>query len=166
LGLGLTGEIELSDPEELKVVSAPWFDLISASQPANLQNTGYYELHLEIGAPDEIGAINVFHYYPGGDDQPGYFFFAECQGCTGSFETWYRIRGQDDLALRQLLVKLGAPLRLLAAQKNATRLIARALLNRWDSVWLYLRQNIFCWAFLPAAASTLNAFAFLPIWTN
>jgi len=36
-GPGLAGEVELSDPEELKVVSAPWFDLISASQPANLQ---------------------------------------------------------------------------------------------------------------------------------
>lgn len=163
-GPGLAGEIELSDPEELKVASAPWFDLISASQPANLQNTGFYELHLEIGAPDEIGAINVFHYYPGGDDQPGYFFFAECQGCTGSFETWYRIRGQDDLALRQLLVKLGAPAALIGgAEQTATRLTSLSPSEPVGSSSLapIFRQNSLLLGFLALLLLSLITFAFL-----
>jgi hypothetical protein len=108
-GPGLAGEIQLSETAELKVVSAPWFEMEPAEQPADLQEDSFFVLRLEIGAEDQIGAAQIFHYYPGNGERPGYFYYAECQGCSGSFQDWYRLRDQDDLTLRSLLVSQGAP---------------------------------------------------------
>lgn len=108
-GPGLAGEIQLSAQQDLEIVSAPWYDLVPVEQPTSVQEVDFYVLRLEIGAPDEILGSEVFNYYPGAGDRSGYFFFAECKGCSSNFEAWYQIRDEDDLALRNLLVGLGAP---------------------------------------------------------
>jgi len=111
-GPGLAGEIQLSAQQDLEIVSAPWFDLVPVEQPTSLQKEDIYVLRLEIGGPDEILGSQVFNYYPSTSDRSGYFFFAECKGCSSNFEAWYQIKDEYDLALRQLLVSLGAPAKL------------------------------------------------------
>lgn len=118
-GPGLAGEIELTTPRDLEVASAPWFNLESTEQPANLKTAAYYVIRLVVSEQEQIAGKIAFHYYPGSDDQPGYFLFAECQGCSSNAQTWYRIRDQEDLALRQLLVSLGAPAALIKGAEQS-----------------------------------------------
>lgn len=118
-GPGLVGEVQLSAQQDLEIVSAPWYDLVPVEQPTDLQKDSFYAIRLEIGAENEILGSEVFNYYPSTSDRSGYFFFAECKGCSSNFEAWYHIKDEYDLALRQLLVGLGAPSGLIEGGESA-----------------------------------------------
>ncbi len=119
-GPGLVGEIRLSAQQDLEIVSTPWYDLIPVEQPTDLQKDSFYAIRLEIGAEDEILGYEVFNSYPSTSDRSGYFFFAKCKGCSSNFEAWYQIKDEYDLALRQLLVSLGAPANLTGGTERSS----------------------------------------------
>jgi hypothetical protein len=164
-GPGLAGEIGLANPQDLEVASAPWFNLESAVPPANLKTATYYVIRLVVSEEEQIAGKITFHYYPGTDDQPGYFLFADCQGCASNAQTWYRIRDQEDLALRQLLVSLGAPAALIQSADQARPELngASSSLAAGSSTVNALRQqrSLLNLAILPALVLSLAIIAFL-----
>jgi len=168
-GPGIPGEIALSDGQDIDVASAPWREFLPADKPEGLQNASYYVVRLEISAEGEVARTVAFHYYPGEGDQPSYAFYADCQGCSGSYQTWIGVGREQDLALRELLVRLGAPATLIGgAEQTITRLTSGSPSEPGGNSSLapLFRQNILLLGFLALLLLSLITFAFLRNRTN
>ena len=109
-GPGLTGEVELTDIESLKIIDELGF-ADQNYQPTSIGTEPYFEIRMAVGDDTRIVAIGIYHYYPASKQHPSYIYY------PGSINAWSSRDGQyflvpadTDQKLHDLLAQLGASL--------------------------------------------------------
>ena len=143
VGPGLTRGVELTDAERLRVFRDLRFaDQIT--QPASTETQPYFELRLGVGTSTKIVATNVYRYYPATRAHPSYIYYADVINGWSSIEGQYFLLPDDqDQAVRNLLISLGASLPSMEVQATPAHTLPATGQNGLPTLWLIL-ASCFC----------------------
>ena len=108
LGPGLNGEVEITDSDQVSFFENLIRLPVIEKKPDGLSDA-FFEIRMAVGDADQIVAYNVYHYYPAQDGMAGYFHYAGViEGSSSREGMWFPLAEDNDRALREFLVSLGA----------------------------------------------------------
>jgi len=108
LGPGLNGEVEITDSDQVSFFENLIRLPVIEKKPDGLSDA-FFEIRMAVGDADQIVAYNVYHYYPAQEGMAGYFYYAGViEGSSSREGMWFPLAEDNDRALREFLVSLGA----------------------------------------------------------
>ncbi len=106
-GPGISGELEFSDAETLRLVQGLETHAFLVEEPGGLSHL-VFEIRMGVGDGNDVFAYNVYQYSPPIDGSPGFLYFADViNGWSSAEGTWFPLSMESDRTLRKFLASHG-----------------------------------------------------------